>query len=304
MSIVDSRWSLGGGKSVVLCTWENAVDPYSVRVRESWSVEANVLLAASLIDPQTSFFDFGANIGAFSIPLALLSGARGVAVEALPRNLQLLERAILLNGVDVKVVNGAISDSDGTVFFSGESAYGHISSQGTGIEVTCFSADTLVGDLFSGDIPGLVKVDIEGSELACFSGGKKLFGSQSLRHVIFEANGPHCVANGYMPQDLIRVLEGFGFDCFLIDGHTLARRDSRSFQEFGNCDYLATRDAHLLDHLPGYKLGELDESRRIQEIVRACTGMKPQYAAFMRVQRQRVELSPSISRQIDHLFSG
>lgn len=280
MNINYSKYSLANGMPLILCSDADAIDSYSLRIRNGWTLEANVLLASYLLKPNDFFLDFGANVGCFSAPLALLSGASGVAVEALPQNVLLLQECIATNKLDIKIVSGAVLDEDAFVFIEGSSAYGHLSSQESGVQVRSYKASSII-DLHKADMVKLIKIDIEGAELRCLNGSPLVFQSEMLRHVIFEANGPLCLRNGYMPQDLIKFFEELNYSVYLINGRRLDKRTSRDFQEFGNCDYIATKDQIDTGILPNYTFDPIKSDRKIAEVVNALVNMKPQYRKFM-----------------------
>lgn len=238
--MIISKYQLGNNESVVFYTDGDATDSYTIRLQKNWKLQANVLVANELISRSEVFYDFGANLGTFSIPLSLLSGARGLAVEANPKNNLLLEMSISKNNVPLKLLQGAVSGENGYLYFECESAYGHVVNEPKGIKVECFTANS-VFQRSKLDFPALAKIDIEGSELSCLKGSPQFFSNIALHSVIIESNGPHCLQNNYMPQDLLATLAEYGYELYLIRGHKLIPKNPWDFQEEGNCDYLATR---------------------------------------------------------------
>src|SRR5579875_2291021 len=127
------------------------------------------------------FLDIGANVGLFTLVAATRVGCRGhvYAFEPSPREAQRLHANIALNGLSNVTVNQvAVTDTTGVAnfavcddnfgVFNAVEAVNHPSAQGhvaEMIEVTATSLDAYIEQqqLLSID---LVKIDVEGSELA------------------------------------------------------------------------------------------------------------------------------------------
>lgn len=120
-------------------------------------------------------FDVGANVGFYTILASRLVGDEGlvVAFEPLPKNLEFLERHLVLNKVtNVKVMPYACSDRAGSVsFFHGPNrAMGSIKAVGgEEVRVECVTLDDLAAELAKA--PNIVKIDVEGAETEVLSGG-------------------------------------------------------------------------------------------------------------------------------------
>lgn len=89
--------------------------------------------------------DVGANIGSPSIPIALETGLRPLAIEPMPRNFALLERNVRDNGLAERFfcLNAAISTSAGELHMVG-------SEQGGGCEVETEAGSQGFGELAPG----------------------------------------------------------------------------------------------------------------------------------------------------------
>jgi FkbM family methyltransferase len=125
------------------------------------------------------FCDIGANIGVYSTALWVLrrGGIRGVAFEPVPTTQELLERTFRLNSVPFSIERMGVSDQSSTLLLS---AYNHgrnnfwIKSddgQHPVIKVPTMPLDEWVG----GDparVPGAIKIDVEGHELAVLQGAR------------------------------------------------------------------------------------------------------------------------------------
>lgn len=123
------------------------------------------------------FYDIGANAGFYT----LLAGARivsgmVVAFEPLPENVAYLRRHIELNHLrNVRVIEAAVSDSDGASAFEPEitRGMGRLSEGGI-LRVDKVALDTLI--FAQGLIPPThIKMDIEGEELRALFGARNCF---------------------------------------------------------------------------------------------------------------------------------
>src|SRR5207248_6409604 len=102
-------------------------------------------------------------VGFFTLLASALAGPAGrvVAIEPLPRNLELLRGHLALNHVDnVLVIASAVADAPGSTLFdiAASPSMGHIGAQ-RGIEVAVTTIDELVA---SGRAPAphVIKMDI------------------------------------------------------------------------------------------------------------------------------------------------
>ena len=125
--------------------------------------------------------DVGAHLGYTTILMAHLVGPRGslVAFEPFPKTFRLLEENVRLNELtNIRLEPLAASDQDGSVSLvfeanqqlaSTPSVSGYAVEQEKGnIEVRCVSLDSYVAR--TGWTPELVKIDVEGAELAVLRG--------------------------------------------------------------------------------------------------------------------------------------
>jgi FkbM family methyltransferase len=146
--------------------------------------------AAALIEQETGrgirgreMLEIGANIGTTTVPLITVCGAAHVhAFEPMPRNLELLERNIELNGLgeQVTVHAAAVSDHIGSVAltipdrFWGSSRIGASDGERTQT-ARCLTIDSLLADgTIDGTRLALVWIDVEGHETAVLAGATKL----------------------------------------------------------------------------------------------------------------------------------
>jgi FkbM family methyltransferase len=157
------------GARMRLYPFDNTVErKLLLRPEQYCAVEIGFL--ANILSDGGTFIDIGANIGAFTLPIAALPGVRVVAVEPNPSALERLTYNVAANGLaDVAIEACALSDRDGEVALtvasddiklSGiEAKYAH------GPKVTV-PTRTLAG-LLAAHAPAkplVVKIDVEGHE--------------------------------------------------------------------------------------------------------------------------------------------
>jgi FkbM family methyltransferase len=136
------------------------------------------------------FVDIGANVGSYTV-LAAKLGARVVAVEPIPATFDHLVANVRLNGLESLVTahRVGLSDRNGTLRFTTDhGTINHVLAAtenlaGTDIEVVTLDS------ILAGVSPALIKIDVEGHELAVLNGAGRTLGSPSLLAVIMETNG-------------------------------------------------------------------------------------------------------------------
>lgn len=160
----------------------------------SYEAEVQELLV-SLVRPGSVVYDLGANAGFFTLLASRLVGPAGkvYAFEPLPANLDVLRRHLALNrAANVTVVAAAVGDRDGSARFEGSGSKARLGdggAHGTAIEVTAVRIDTLIahGELAPAT---LVKLDVEGAELAALQGMDRLLRDVRPR-LLIEFHGRH-----------------------------------------------------------------------------------------------------------------
>jgi FkbM family methyltransferase len=166
-------------------------------------------LISSIIQPDSVFYDVGANVGFYSLLGAVLVGATGrvFAFEPLPRNLAYLRRHLALNrAVNVDVLELAVGEQDGVGSFTDEATgcMGHLSEEGA-ISVPVARLDSLVD---SGRLlpPNYIKMDIEGAELSALRGARSCI--RQYRPLIFLATH-----GSQVHAACCHLLESWGYEC-------------------------------------------------------------------------------------------
>lgn len=141
------------------------------------------------------YWDVGANIGTHAfLPAAAHPTASVVAIEPYHRNVTKLIRNRALNDLDnVSILPLALSDRSGTAELRGENdqpGYGAFSLAGESdvevVEVPVRPGDELIADGIPA--PSVVKIDVEGGELAVLEGLEKTLSGGTVRTVFCEVH--------------------------------------------------------------------------------------------------------------------
>jgi FkbM family methyltransferase len=117
------------------------------------------------------FIDIGANIGAYTLIAAEQQQARVLAVEAHPGTFKHLGRNVARNGYrNVHLICAAAGATEGHVRITDTpgSSTTHITQNGIGVDVPLRRMDALLAE--TGLSPDVVKIDVEGFELAVLKG--------------------------------------------------------------------------------------------------------------------------------------
>jgi FkbM family methyltransferase len=177
----------------------------------------DMAFAVHMLRPGDLFSDVGANIGAYTILASAVSGAHSIAFEPVSSTYDWLVQNIRLNGLAEKVVaqHVAVGAEIGTArITSNLDTVNHVlpnnsisdATANEQVEVTTLDA------IFREQAPTLIKIDVEGFEMAVLNGGARTLADPRLRAVIAELN---CSGETYGHDDaeIRNRLESFGFEC-------------------------------------------------------------------------------------------
>jgi FkbM family methyltransferase len=221
VDISDARG--GHFRVVVACEGRGPYEKSIAEVR--WYSDIAELLCALLRGGGT-LVDLGANIGTVCIPVAM-AGSKVLAVEMLPQNVAKLLQAGLLNGLrHFRVMQAAVTGTDGVVHWAGDEAWGHISNDAGSAAAIGLRLDT-IAEIVDRDSPGFVqgpvavKLDVEGQELLALQGSWK-FLSHHRPAIIFESIIPADSPGPDQIEVKRLVSERLGYAMYLKRGNILA----------------------------------------------------------------------------------
>jgi FkbM family methyltransferase len=174
-----------------------------------------------LIQRGAVVYDIGANVGYYTLLASVLVRAEGrvLAFEPLPRNLAYLRRHIEMNRLlNVSVIPMALGDRPGVASFreASDPSMGSLAEDGS-LTVQVGSLDDLAGRALIPD-PTIIKMDIEGGELAALKGAQALL--TRCRPRVFLAT--HGIEVHHACCDLLSTL---GYQLSSLDGKPVALTD-------------------------------------------------------------------------------
>jgi len=178
-----------------------------------------VSLMLQLVAPGDRIVDLGAHLGTFALTAAA-AGCHVLAVEASPRNADLLRASAAANGfTDLRVIHAVASDEPGTEQFCVNGPWGHVATDATdlpAVAVPAVTMDELLTEMGWAPV-ALVKLDVEGSEIRVLRSMAKLLEAPDAPPLLFESNGHTLGLFGLTPHDLFGELESLGFTSHLIE---------------------------------------------------------------------------------------
>ena len=187
-------------------------------ITNTFNSERDVLIDfVNNLRPDDVFYDIGANVGQYSC-LAGISGADVIAFDPHPRNTNRIRDNLDINGIDGKVVEAALSDTDGELGFDvSEDDAG--ADQGELDEYGQFTVKTYRGDTYVNQSisPSVLKIDVEGAEMSVLQGFGD--GLHVLRLIYVER---HFNKMDEDPDAILELLHDAGFET-----HTVADRGAQ-----------------------------------------------------------------------------
>ena len=169
------------------------------------------------------FGDVGANIGVYTVLASGNAGAKSIAVEPGPSTIKKLKRNVDLNEISDMVtilpyVAGAATGPVSVRFTQNMDTINHVIrdeehiDQSNVVEVPVKTLD----ELFSGHVPPVVKIDVEGFEWPVLGGAHNLLGSTDMKALIIELNGSGA-SYGYSDEQIHQMLLSYHFNPYSYD---------------------------------------------------------------------------------------
>lgn len=178
----------------VMAVYPGSLDTYCLITAEGGAYDRNVLDACQkLLRPGETAFDIGANVGLVSLELCARFGGtvRVTSFEPQPDLAKHLAVSARLNAFDIKVFTCLVGDHDGqqTLFVPAHSIHASVISRSR--RAKCIvrpvaRLDDLVSDALI-DPPAVIKIDVEGAEMAVLNGARGLLHDHQPS-VVFEAD--------------------------------------------------------------------------------------------------------------------
>jgi FkbM family methyltransferase len=186
------------------------------------------------------FFDAGANVGVFTVLAGAAAGCSCVSVEPGEAAHAVLRDNVLVNRMTdrVETHQACLSDHPHTVRFvsSPDSGLSHVASAaetGGVIEIPATTIDSILGDR----CPILMKMDVEGHEMAALKGASRLLDNPSFQALVLEL-GTCSLRYGIDPADTHRMICAHGFRPYAYEPFTRTLRELPSHDPRENTLYL------------------------------------------------------------------
>jgi FkbM family methyltransferase len=189
------------------------------------------------------FVDVGANVGSYTV-LAGVVGAKVTAVEPIPSTFRQLADNVILNGLSERVQchNIGLSASNGVLRFTANlDTVNHVlatNEEVPAIEVPVMRLDDLPA-LADSMNPIMIKLDVEGHELAVLQGAERVLADPVLLAVIMETNGSGA-RYGVKDEELFMVMARHGFQPFGYDPFKRRLLSGNAFD--GNTIFVRNQD--------------------------------------------------------------
>lgn len=175
------------------------------------------------------FADVGANVGFYSILCSNVSSSSRIdAFEPLPENVRRLRRNIDINNVeDINIFEFALSDTKGhtTIDTPEENPAEASTMSAGGIGIRRKKMD----DVYPDTPPDVIKIDIEGAEIALLEGGRETL---SDHHPLLLIEVHPQLYNGEYRKDLSNILQKLGY----ADVHIIEENEYSTVAELARCD--------------------------------------------------------------------
>lgn len=216
--------------------------------------EPDIRVIRKLVKRGSVVVDLGANIGMYTKVLSDVVGPQGtvISVEPVPSTFDVLSRNVRSLGMNnVKPVNVAVSDhagevsmalpdydSGGTNFYQASVVSGAESgtTETKQVRVPAMTLDSVVS---GSGVVSFVKCDVEGHELACLAGAKKVLGGDGAAWLVEVWGDPDETGSGAMQT--FSTFERLSYAAWWFNGtHLLKRRRGER-----STNYFFLKDAHV-----------------------------------------------------------
>ena len=169
-------------------------------------------------------------------------GFKVIAIEAGRKNCECLRRAATVNHFDIDVVEKAVWDKEGKIFFNEDGVSGFASefagSADNGDEVECICLNGL--EKYVGVISGIsmIKIDVEGAEIKTISGGKMFLQRMNYPPIHCESNKVTLLREGNRVTTLFEEMASVGYSPYILIRGQLQRVDVMDIQARTVQDYM------------------------------------------------------------------
>jgi FkbM family methyltransferase len=165
------------------------------------------------------FVDVGANSGSYTVLACAVAGARGLAIEPVPRSYSKLIENVRINHMESRVIclNVGVGMQAGHLSFTGDlDTANHVVASSEHSESSIQVEMRTLDDLLSGKSPSVMKMDVEGYETPALEGAKETLRNPALHSVVMELNGAGNMY-GYDDSRIVAMMFDHGFRTYAYD---------------------------------------------------------------------------------------
>lgn len=192
------------------------------------------------LQPNETFVDVGANIGAYTILASKVVKSNSIAFEPLPATAEKLKDQIQINRINaaVDIRNMGVGDKEGSLFFTNNNdTVNKVSLAGEVENTTMVKVSTLDNELAK-DNQYFFKIDVEGFEYNVIEGATAILSNNNVSAIIIELNGSG-EEFGHSNEDIHKKLLSFGFFAVAYEPQTRNLTELKSYNlNGGNTIYV------------------------------------------------------------------
>ncbi len=200
-----------------MIAWVLLGDEVSEGIRRRGSTEIESLQAiTSNLTRESIFFDLGAHIGQYTLIASPLCRAVH-SFEPVPETFELLKKNVAANALEnVSANQCAVCDKCGEVIiYEGDLSTIDRSSLSAPAAISgrSFTVSSVSLDFYAakhGVVPSLIKIDVEGAEIAVLRGASNLL-REKHPMLIVEVDSTNQLRFGFTADDLLSELKAFGY---------------------------------------------------------------------------------------------
>lgn len=190
----------------------------------------DMMFLLHFLQPDDCFMDLGANVGAYTLLAAGITGAKSISVEPVLTTFDILYRNISLNKLEDKIIliNSGVSSENGMISFStGDDTTNHVIASD---ELTNTNSEEIevitVDSLLIYGSPALIKIDVEGYETEVLKGMQQTLSNPLLKCIIIELMG-NGVRYGFDEYEIHKAIIERGFVCCTYDPFSRALSETK-----------------------------------------------------------------------------
>ncbi|MFN8264831.1 MAG: FkbM family methyltransferase [Chitinophagaceae bacterium] len=192
---------------------------------------------------EDTFFDIGANVGAYTLLASGEIKANSIAIEPVPSTFGYLADNININRLDKKVelLNIGLGNDSGTIKFTKNlDTVNHVATDN---ETDTIEVPIKRMDEITKKIPILIKIDVEGFETEVLNGAEKTLANPDLKAIIIELNGSG-YRYGFDEKLIHKKLIDLGFKTY---SYNPKNRKLTSIPTFGKYNTIYIRDESFVN---------------------------------------------------------